>query len=65
MDFMHRKVTNLRSKSLLVGIFSRPEIGHACSLSDANDCYIEQGLHFTMKNTFHRGSFPRAGNASK
>ena len=34
--------------------FLPPEIGHACSLSDANDFYIEQGVHFTMKNIFHR-----------
>ena len=54
MDFMHRKITNLRSKTLLVGIFSRPEIGHACLLIDANDFYIEQGVHFTMKNIFRR-----------
>jgi len=44
----------LRSKTLLVIIFSPPEIGHACLLSDANDFYIEQGVHFTMKNTFRR-----------
>ena len=44
----------LRSKTLLVIIFSPPEIGHACLLSDANDFYIEQGVHFTMKNIFRR-----------
>ena len=44
----------LRSKTLLVIIFSPPKIGHACLLIDANDFYIEQGVHFTMKNTFRR-----------
>ena len=46
------KKSFLRSKTLLVIIFSPPEIGHACLLSDANDFYIEQGVHFTMKKHF-------------
>ena len=47
-------ISIINSKTLLVIIFSPPEIGHACLLSDANDFYIEQGVHFTMKNTFRR-----------
>ena len=50
---MHRKITFLHSKTLLVMSFSPPEIGHACLLSDANDLYIEQGVHSTMKHIFH------------
>ena len=58
-----RKITILPSKTLLVGIFSRPEIGRACSLSDANCQYLLHRAGSTFYNTFHRElpPLPRAG----
>ena len=46
---MHQKIIFLRSKTLLVIIFSPPEIGHACLLIDANDFYISVNVAVVLQ----------------